>query len=165
MSSYRRVNEWRAVVPVFLSHARFVELAQEDALAADHAAPDIRKKINAGEPWPPSDLVVEREATFGAYRAAFLVNFAKAAALTGGAVAGAVLVGFMLGRLSVSSPVAWGQVLAVLGAALMSWPTVMILGGSPDTMDGDSLVERVSPLVFKVLFVPGLLLASLAVIW
>jgi hypothetical protein len=57
------------------------------------------------------------------------------------------------------------KLFAFVGTFLVSWATIMVLGGELDTWGGETLHELLCPFVFKVLFIPGafLLLTSIVI--
>lgn len=156
-----RVSAWQALIPLFLSEQRFVDLAWRDALAANWAASDMRAHMRSGT-WPTPQAEAEFRARVAAERQAQVGRLLKSAGLVLGAVSGAAAVAFLIGQVHPSLPTAWPKVLAVVSGGLMAWPTVMILGEPSQTIDGNSLMERMPAVLFQALFLPGFFLATFA---
>jgi hypothetical protein len=93
-------------------------------------------------------------------RQAFLRNFVQSGALTLLALFVAVVLAVSMGSVDLGRPPAWAKILTGAGGALMAWPTIMILGRPEETIAGDTLIERLPAVFFRLLFVPGFILAT-----
>ncbi len=77
----------------------------------------------------------------------------------------AVVIAFFFDRVSPDLPLSWPKVFGMVGGFLAAWATLMELGGLMKTYSGQTLHELVHPALFKVLFVPGTLLATVGLLW
>lgn len=78
----------------------------------------------------------------------------------------ACLFAYLTGRWDVGMPVAWSKVANAAGAFLTAWPTWFMLGHVEDTWDMDGRLDvALRPYIFKILFMPGLMLTLFGAIW
>lgn len=163
MGTYPRVSAWRAVWPVLSHRQRFLEMAWRDNVALNWREPDMRRHMEAGI-WPTPEAEPEFQITMDPERQAFLRNFVQSGALTLLALFVAVVLAVSMGSVDLGHPPAWAKILTGTGGALMAWPTIMILGRPTETIAGDTLIERMPPVFFRLLFVPGFILATLGAV-
>ena len=76
-----------------------------------------------------------------------------------------LLLAFAFGKVAFFLPVAEGKLLSVVGAFLAGWATLFELGGFVETFDGQALHEVIRPILFRVLFLSGVVLATLGQLW
>jgi hypothetical protein len=80
-------------------------------------------------------------------------------------VALALVVALLFGRVAPDRPIDWAKFLSLAGGVLAGWATLFELGGYVATFSGEQLHEVVHPVLFRALFLPGLLLAGLGQVW
>jgi hypothetical protein len=76
----------------------------------------------------------------------------------------ALAVGYYKCTIGITLDISVTKVLTFLGSALVGWATLFELGGGVATMSGEALHEVIHPILFKILFVPGLLLLFAGVV-
>lgn len=70
----------------------------------------------------------------------------------------ATIVACLLGNINLSYPLSAEKCLTFIGSFLASWATLMELGGVLATWKGEALHEKIHPVLFQLLFVPGVCL-------
>lgn len=77
-----------------------------------------------------------------------------------------VVIASVLGKVDPSLPVAHGKVLSTVGGMLAAWATLFELGGYvDDSFSGETLDELVRPMLFRAIFLPGLVVATIGQLW
>lgn len=81
------------------------------------------------------------------------------------AIAAAVALAAVAGRIEWSGPVAWNKVLAVLGVFFGAWGTWFGITERSESYKKSRLDERLRDVVFIGLFVPGVIFGAAGTIW
>ncbi len=68
-----------------------------------------------------------------------------------------LLAAFYLQKLSFSLPFNPSKFVAYVGSALVGWAALMELGGNLPVWDGGSFPQEVHTVIFKAIFIPGVL--------
>ena len=70
-----------------------------------------------------------------------------------------------VGRVAPDRPIDIGKALSFVGGSLAAWATLFELGGYVETYGRNQLHELLHPVLFRVIFLPGLALAALGQFW
>lgn len=154
---YKKVAAWRGMLPVLVARERFLALAYEDVMARNLSKSDLRRYYEAGT-WPPPDYEAATGSLHTERRAVLLRNLSLSFAL-------ATLVGLLVlagfATLGQGSALTLGKVLGALGALLIAWATMLLFFKVPETINGETLIERLPVAFAMLIFVPGAVLAVL----
>jgi len=159
---YRRANKIKAVVLLFFAPEKYHALAINHSMALSLEKKDLREAFEKGvfpdEAQKQSAEKNIREFTahlksklFGSFLWVLLASIA------------AVGLGFYLGALNLASSLSPPKAITFAGSFLAGWATLFELGGGIATMSGEALHEIIHPVIFQVLFIPGMFLALLGV--
>jgi hypothetical protein len=151
---YLKANVYKAVFLFLFARERYIDMAARHVVAANLAAPDQKRRIDDGEidlnvwmkMFADQSTVAANDLDKGLW-VSFL-SIAIVALLSIG-------LAFAYGSVDPSLDFNWTRVITFIGTFLASWATLMELGGSFRSWDGDALHELIHPLMFKILFVPG----------
>jgi len=161
---FSRANTSDALLALLFERERYLLLAAEHEIAVSLDSRDFRAAYERGEYPKPGwehDAAARasehaRHLTCGLRRALF--------ATLSFALAGLVLAA-AFGKVEPSLPLSAGKVLSVFGALLAAWATLFELGGYAATYMGQALHELLHPKFFRVLFLPGVAIASRGQVW
>ena len=155
----REVTPWVATFWFVFSIRKFSSLAPGHSLALNLKQPDLLALHERGE-FPVGSWVEDacsQELKHGqALRRSLGVSFLAASTFI---IAGLVT-SVLLGTVHPNLPMAWSKVLSVVGGHLAAWGTILQLGGYAGSWSGKNLYEIIRPPIFRSLFLPGLLLAT-----
>lgn len=132
-------------------------------MAINIEADDLREKYKKGE-YPSQGW--EIEAKENAEKAAnhvlhkLFISFCWIIAVS----TIAIVVGFITGGLNMFFPFDITKGLTFIGTFLVSWATLFELGGALATWKGEALHEKVHPIIFQLLFLPGICLFLLVIV-
>jgi hypothetical protein len=84
---------------------------------------------------------------------------------SGLAIALAVVLAAVAGRIEWSSPFAWNKVLATLGVFFGAWGTWFGMTERTESWKKSRLDERLRDVVFIALFVPGVIFGAAGTLW
>lgn len=158
-----RPSPGSALIPLFFNNRRYRDLAYRDAIALATEDTHIMAGYLEGT-WPGDREAQYREDLLKRgqkVRASFITSFwhTMAAVLT------AVVIALAWGRFGPSLDWNVSKVLQSLGGFLAAWGTIFQLGGSERTWAGDTLAEQLPGLLFRLVFLPGFLLATAGTLW
>lgn len=155
----REVTPWVATFWFVFSIRKFSNLAPGHSLAINLEKADQLAKYQRGE-FPVEQLGegARRQALEHgqALRRSLGVSFLAVSIFIIAGVAASVF----LGTVHPNLPMAWSKVLSVVGGHLAAWGTILQLGGYAESYSGKNLYEIIRPPIFRSLFLPGLLLAT-----
>lgn len=78
----------------------------------------------------------------------------------------AFAIAISMGRIDIAASVDIGDSISAVGALVAAWGTWFLLGNVDDTWDKEERVDpKLRPLLFKVVFFPGLVIALVGVLW
>lgn len=161
---YARQNPYLGACVFLLSKKKFIEMAVLDGMALNLEQEDQRKRVEESGPqllkqWEEhyrSDYTKMTNAINAALWSAFW-TIAVVIALSAGVAA-------YLERLSPSLPLDIVRSTTFVGSALVAWATLMELGGDFPVWDGKAFPQLAHTVVFKAIFVPGVLLVLTSVL-
>jgi hypothetical protein len=161
---YTRQSPYIGACVFFLSKKRFIEMAVLDGMAHNLEQDDQRKRAEEGgspllERWEEhyrSDYAKMTDAINAALWSAFWTIVIVIAISTGIAI--------YLGRVSLLLPFDIVRYLTFVGSALIAWATLMELGGDFPVWDGKAFPQLAHTVIFKAIFVPGVLLVLTSVL-
>jgi hypothetical protein len=161
---FERQNTALALLAFFFRRSRYVAMAVDHGMAINLEAPDLLAGFHRGT-FPQQGW--EAEATSRARESAAEVQQALLGTLimSVSATVLAFLVLFLAGKIAPDLPFALPKFLGAAGGFLAGWATLFELAGVPRTWSGEALHEKLHPLLFCALFLPGLLLALLGQLW
>jgi len=154
---YKRANIAKALVYFLFARRKYIELAITHSMALNLEAPDLRKKFEEGT-FPPEDW----EANYSAEteKAANQVHHGLWTSFLW--VLTVFIIALGIGATQSTSHISFAinvpLFLSFSGTFLVGWATLMELGGGFWTWSGEALHELIHPAIFKILFIPGLLL-------
>ena len=154
---YKRANLFIATLCLLFSQKKYIEMAIRHNMAINLEAKDLRAKYEKGE-YPRAGWHVEarENAREDANHLLFKLFKSFCWILAGAFVAMAV--GFQSGGVHLFYPIDIAKPLTFIGTFLASWATLFELGGALATWKGEALHEKVHPILFTLLFVPGVCL-------
>jgi hypothetical protein len=159
-----RVSPWQAIVPLFFRRARYLDLAVSHALALCLESPQYREPHARGEfPGPAWEPDTRKNLTPAASKLVRSLGASLFATIT--FAAAALLLALLLGRVGMGRPLDIAKTLSFVGAFLAGWATLFELGGYVETFSNEQLHELLHPVLFRVLFLPGLAVAALGQVW
>lgn len=159
-----RVSPWRALGALFLDRERFVRLARDHALALCIEKSQFRDTIANGG-FPNAVWETETKNNLAIASNQLVRSFCRSLLLTIVFFAGAIGAAMLLGRISLDQPLDIGKALSFVGAFLAGWATLFELGGYVVTYSGNQLHELLHPVLFRIVFLPGLAIAALGQVW
>ena len=155
---YARQNPYLGACLFFLSKKKFIEMAVLHGMAINLEAEDQRQRVEDRgtellKQWEEhyrSDYVKMTDEINVALWSAFWAILVVIAISTG--VAG------YFQRVSPSLPIDTVRFLTYVGSALVAWATLMELGGDFPVWDGKAFPQLAHTVIFKTIFLPGVLL-------
>lgn len=154
---YRRVQLLRAVFCFIFARSTYLEMAICHGMAVNLEAPDLRKKYVEGTfPSPNWRDTARQEATEAANDLQRKILSALYWVLV--AAGFAIVVGFFDRSLGFDLEPNFEKVIPFVGTCLAGWATLMELGGALVTWKGEALHELIHPIIFQLLFIPGVAL-------
>ena len=149
---------------MLFARERFINLALAHSLALCAAKQQYQEAIAQGQ-FPTASWEAETRANLSKYTAVLLRSFWSSLAVTCCFIALGLAAALLLGKLSPDRRLDVGKLLSVLGGFLAGWATLFELGGVMATFSGEQLHELVHPGLFRVLFLPGVALATAGQVW
>ena len=135
------------------------------ALVNASVAQAIRSQPSALDPKREAELRASFTKQFGEAVASIRIVLRRSFLVVFGALAAAVITGQVLAWLSVPSSAWVESALQYGGIAVLLWATIGRAGWSIQTMDGETLPERVDLAVYNWLYVLGSYALALPVAW
>jgi hypothetical protein len=159
-----RVSPWRALFPLFFVKEQYLEMAISHSLAVSLDKPSNREAFKRGE-YPHAAWEQDTKANLKAPADNLIHSFGKSFLITGMFFVTAIGFAMLLDRVSIDRPLDIGKSLSLTGAFLAGWATLFELGGYMETYSREQLHELLHPLLFRVIFLPGLAIAAIGQIW
>ena len=161
---YTRQNPYLGACVFFLSKKKFVEMAVLDGMALNLEHEDQRKRVEESgsqllKQWEEhyrSDYATMTNAINAALWSAFWAIVVVIAIATG--------VAAYLDRVGPSLPLNTVKSMTFAGSALVAWATLMELGGDFPVWDGKAFPQLAHTVIFKAIFLPGVLLILTSVL-
>jgi hypothetical protein len=161
---YARQNPYLGACVFFLSKGKFLDMAVAHGMARNLEADDQRKRADEGgaavlKQWEEiyrkdyTKMTAEiNAALWSAFRTIAFV------------VALAIGVATNLDRLGLSLPFDPIRTVTFIGSALVAWATLMELAGDFPVWDGKAFPQLAHTVIFKVIFLSGILLILTSVL-
>lgn len=161
---YSRQSPYIGACVFFLSKKKFIEMAVLDGMACNLEAEDQRKRAEESgsqllKQWEKhyrSDYATMTNAINAALWSAFRTIVVVITISTG--------VAAYLDRVGPSLPLDTVRSMTFVGSALVAWATLMELGGDFPVWDGKAFPQLAHTVIFKAIFVPGVLLVLTSVL-
>ena len=151
---YKQANLIIGTLYLLFSQKKYTEMAIRHNMAINLEAKDLCAKHEKGEyPRAEWDVEARENARKAANHLLFKLFKSFCWVLAGTAVA--ITVGFQSGGVHLFYPIDIGKCLTFIGTFLASWATLFELGGAIATWKGEALHEKIHPILFTLLFVPG----------
>ena len=160
----KRTTPWRALGPLFFARARYIEMAVSHALALCLEKQQFRESYGRGV-FPSQAWEAETRTNLGPYGSKLARSFGWSFLLTAAFFVAALAVALLLGRVALDRPLDIGKSLSLLGAFLAGGARLCGVGGYGETFSGEQLHELLHPLLFRIVFLPGLALAVIGQVW
>jgi len=161
---YTRQSPYRGAFLFFLSKKRFIEMGVLHGMAVNLERQDQQRAVedrgvqllNQWEEQYRSDYTTMTNAINAALWSAFWTIVIV--------VAIAIGIATFLDRISPSLPLDTVRSMTFAGSALVAWATLMELGGDFPVWDGKAFPQLAHTVIFKTIFVPGVLLILTSVL-
>lgn len=161
---YSRQNPYIGACVYFLSKKKFTEMAVLDGMAMNLEAEDQRKRAEERD----SQLLKQWEEQYRSDYATMTnaINAALWSALWTIVVIIAISTGIAayIDRVDPSLPMDIVRSMTFAGSALVAWATLMELGGDFPVWDEKAFPQLAHAIIFKAIFVPGVLLVLTSVL-
>jgi len=159
-----QVSPWRALLPLLFRRPRYVDLAVSHAVALCLRSSQYRDLHARGEfPSPSWESATRQNLEPAAQK--LVRSLAASLFMTAAFVVGALVVAWLLGRVAPDRPLDVGKTLSLVGGSLAGWATLFELGGYVETFSREQLHELLHPVLFRVIFLPGLAIAAIGQVW
>ena len=161
---FSKTEPARALIYLFTDRRRYIDAVVAHEMALNLESPELRKLFEEGK-YPKPEW--EQEARIEAERRAHRLKTGLFSSVRTTSMIFAAGVGMSLlqGKTHPDLPVDLGKVVSAFGGFLAAWATLFELGGYAETYRGKSLHELLHPLIFRVLFLSGVLLAVVGQLW
>ena len=161
---YVRQNPYIGACLFFLSKKKFIEMAVLHGMAINLEADDQRKHVEDRG----TQLLKQWEEQYRADYAKMTneINAALWSALWAILFVIAVSTGIAgyFQRINPSLPIDAIRFVTYLGSALVAWATLMELGGDFPVWDGKAFPQLAHTVIFKAIFLPGVLLVLMGIL-
>ena len=155
---YTRQSPYLGAIMFLLSKRTFIEMAVQHGMACNLESEDQLKSANERgqellKRWEEqyrtdyTKMTIEIDAALWSALRIILVVVVLSLGVAG-----------LLGRVSFSLPLDYIKSTTFVGSALVAWATLMELGGDFPVWDGRAFSQLAHTVVFKSIFVPGVLL-------
>lgn len=159
---FKRANLYKAVFLFLFARKNYIALAINHGMAINLEAPDLIKKYKEGTfPINGWEVDAEKSAKKGANQISRGLWGAFGFILLAAFIA--LGVGYFSGSINPSLSINYNLLSTFIGTFLASWATLMELGGGFATFSGKALHELIHPVMFKLLFIPGVCLLFIGV--
>lgn len=164
VSSFTRASSPKAFLCFLFRHETYLDMAVSHGLAINLEASDLRRAFDEGR-FPSAGWEIEARLSADAHAKELGDGIWSALMTTlAFAIAGTILAA-ALGKVHPALPLDWGKILSVLGGLLAAWATLFELGGFTETFSGEALHEKLRPIFFRTVFLPGLIFATAGQLW
>lgn len=154
---FKRANKLKAVVLFFFSQKRYHALAVSHSMAVDLEAKDLRAAFEKGT-FPSEEQRTKSDENIRWFTSHLHKKLRESFLWVLSACVVALASAYIAGTLSAILEPSISRILVFVGSAFVGWATVFELGGGIATMSGQALHEVIHPVIFKIIFIPGLLL-------
>jgi hypothetical protein len=155
---YRRQSPYLGAIMFLWSKRTFIEMAVQHGMACNLESEDQLKRANERG----QELLKHWEEQYrsGYTKMTIAIDTALWWALSIILVVVVLSLGiaWLLGRVSLSLPLDHIKATTFVGSTLIAWATLMELGGDFPVWDGKAFPQLAHAVVFKSIFVPGVLL-------
>jgi len=161
---YKRQNPYIGALLFFISKKRFIEIAVQHGMAINLESEDQKKcaEERGDEVLPMWKDTYQRnysEMTYAlnsALWSSFWIIFLL--------IILAVTIAYFFGRIHLVLPFDWARFTTFLGSTLVGWGTLMELGNDFTVWDGPSFPQLAHKIIFKSIFIPGVLLILISIL-
>lgn len=152
---YKQTKPFKGVLLFLTSRDKYIDAAVEHGAWLQMQAEDLRAKYLEGKFIPASgETRVLETRRFESLQQQLLVSLGQVA----GVALVSVLVGIWRNAIQLEMPIDVGRAAGFCGTALVGWAALFELGGPRlASWDGESLSEVIHPVIFQILFIPGVL--------
>ena len=161
---YARQNPYLGACVFFVSKSKFIDMAVAHGMACNLEADDQRKRADEGG----SAVLKKWEETYRSDYSEMTTEIN--AALWSAFWTIVVVVAFSIGvaaelnRLALSLPLDPVRAVTFIGSALVAWATLMELAGDFPVWDGKAFPQLAHTVIFKVIFLSGILLVLTSIL-
>ncbi len=160
---FKRANLFLSTLCLIFAKKKYIESAINHNMAINLEAKDLQAKYEKGEyPHQGWEIGARQDAEGDAnhVRHKLFISFCSILVISTIAIA----FGFITGVLHMSLSLDIAKCLTFIGTFLASWATLFELGGALATWKGEALHEKVHPIIFQLLFLPGVCLILLVIV-
>lgn len=161
---YTRQNPYLGACVFFVSKKKFVDMAVLHGMACNLEADDQRKR--ADESGLPLLRLWEETYRSGYGDMTREISAALWSAFWATVVVATLSIGIAahLDRVSLALPLDSPRAVTFIGSALVAWATLMELGGDFSVWDGKAFPQLTHTILFKAIFLSGILLVLISVL-
>jgi len=156
-NGYRRQNPYLGAIFFLVARKRYLDMAVSDGMASNLEAPDQKKLAQERG----AEILQSWEAKYRTDYTEMTNKISQAlwSSFWTMVIASAVslLAAFYLQKIDFSFPFSPSKFATFTGSALVSWAALMELGGNFPVWDGGSFPQKVHTVIFKAIFIPGVL--------
>jgi hypothetical protein len=161
---YTRQSPYFGAIMFLCSKRRFIEMAVQHGMACNLESEDQLKRANERG----QDLLKQLEERYRTDYTKMTIEIDAALwwalRIILAVVVLSLVIAGLLGRVSLSLPLDYVKVTTFVGSTLVAWATLMELGGDFPVWDGKAFPQMAHTVVFKSIFVPGVLLVLTGVL-
>lgn len=162
--SYQRQSEILGAMHFFFSREKLIEMSVSHGMARNLESTNQKEMVKKRG----NELLAQWEARYRSdYSAMFNeIRFALWSSLRTilSLITTSLLVAYLAGSINLEYTFNSLTVIAYLGASLVGWAALMELGNDFMVWDGPAYPRLVHKVIFKVIFVPGVLLVLLGIL-
>ena len=161
--SFQLANKYKSVFLFLFSREQYISDAVEHGMAINLEAPDLRRNYEEGNfPKPGWEAEAREHALLAAHQLSKGLWgsfwFIAAVSLI------ACVIAYINGTIDPKLAIDPSKGISFAGTFLASWGTLMELGGGFQTWKRKALHELIHPVIFKILFIPGVCLLLLGIV-
>jgi hypothetical protein len=154
----RLTSSSKGLLSLLAGRERYLNVAVEHGLAVDLEKKQFKDAFTAGT-YPSSVQLGSTRAYCSLGIEQVIKDLGHALLWTVGALAIGLIVAALCGSISFTLPPSPSKIFSCIGGVLAAWSTLYELGGSMVTYSGRSLHEMLHKFIFKLLFIPGVVLS------
>lgn len=162
--TFTRANLYAATFAMIFSRDRYLDMAGRHNMAINLESSDCLTAHQAGQ-YPAVGWERELRMSSKAAVEDLLTALSSAFQVTLFCAMAGVFIAVYFQMIALSLPFSPAKSMSVIGGFLAAWATLFELGGFIETFGGESLHELVRPILFRVLFLPGLVIATIGQLW
>lgn len=164
MKTFKRENALLAALAFLFVRKAYIRMAVSHGMAINLEARDLATAFKNGT-YPEIGWESLAEAAARDFANALQRALAGTLVFSIGAAGFALSILFFYGRISFEFPLAIPKALGGVGTFFAAWATMFELAGIPQTWSGEALHEKIHPMIFCMIFLPGLWLALVGQLW